>query len=436
MFKLKLIIAMSIAGFCALSFAAEPAAETPAQALSRILHASRIALTISDKGLSGPGASKLIDAGRRAEFILVGEDHGFADVPQFVLAMQHSLGADAPANLVLEIGPLSAARLADAAREDKLREWSQRYPAEIPFFDWIDDGAMASAWQGKQSRTALWGIDQEFILSTRMHFERLKTLNPRGPAGVVIDEFMQRAQAAETRMIAEHDPSVALLPQLMDTDFKRLRDTIKPAPNSESANIIDELAQSAEIYRSQESDGYASNHQRSLLMKRHFMAYYNDAAKKSTTAPRAMFRIGAFHAGRGASPLHQFDIGNLASEIAASHGKESLHVLVIAAGGTVNKWLPFIPDTSVRTAPYNAREELEQLQAISFIDHAFSDSWTVFDLGALRRSRAARDSVGAKFEQLVFGYDFVVVIPQAHAALDYPVANTCGTPGTPACRSH
>ncbi|QBB71948.1 hypothetical protein ELE36_17150 [Pseudolysobacter antarcticus] len=436
MFPLKLTVALCVAGLSSLCAASTPATETPAQALSRVLDANRTALTVSDQGLSGPAAAKLVDAGRRAEFILVGEDHGFVEVPQFVVALQHSLGADAPSNLVLEIGPLAAARLAEAARNNQLDALSHQYPAELPFFDWSGDGAMAAAWQQKEKRTVLWGIDQEFILSSRLHFERLEKLNPREPAHAVVVEFLQRAQAAEKKMVTEHDPSAALLPQLMDADFKRLRDAIKPAANSESANILDELAQSAEIYRGQETDGYGSNHQRSLLMKRNFMAYYNDAQKQNRVAPRAMFRLGAFHAGRGLNVIGQLDIGNMASEIAASHGKESLHILVIAAGGSVNKWLPFIPDTSLRAAPYNAREELAQLQATSFIDHALSDTWTVFDLSAFRRSHAAREGGGALFERLVYGYDYVIVIPQAHAALDYPATNTCGTPGAPVCRIH
>jgi hypothetical protein len=117
---------------------------------------------------------------------------------------------------------------------------------------------------------------------------------------------------------------------------------------------------------------------------------------------------------------NQFDIGNLASELAASHGLPSLHVLVIAAGGTVNQWRPFLTDDSLRAAPYQAKEELSQLQAGSFLDHTLPDAWTVFDMAALRRSRAAREAGGAVFANLVFAYDYVVVIPQAHAAVEYP----------------
>ncbi|MEP6882117.1 MAG: hypothetical protein ABI866_08995, partial [Dokdonella sp.] len=281
---------------------------------------------------------------------------------------------------------------------------------------WKDDGAMVRTFQHDQRANVLWGIDQEFILSTRMNFERLVQLNP---GATVVAGYLKRAMEAEVKMLAEHDPSSALLPQLQADDFAALRAAVKARAGSESATIIDELSESADIYRSQGSDGNASNHQRSLLMKRHFMANYDAASRRSSAPVRAMFRIGAYHAGRGLNPLNQYDIGNLASELAASRGLESVHILVLAAGGTNNKWLPFMADKTARVSPYDAKVELDSVNAVPFLAHTLKDQWTVFDLHAFRSERAARKNAGAGFEQLVFAYDYVVVVPQGHAAVGY-----------------
>lgn len=412
--------AMLLAAFTTATWAAAPVAvapaPTPAQALVGLLEGSRSAMTVGNQGMSGPGAAVLLDATRDAQFILVGEDHGFIEVPQFVMALKRSLAADAPPNLVLEVGPLSAARLAAAARKDRLAALAKDYPAAIPFFGWRDDAAMAAAWQGTSPRTLLWGIDQEFLLSTRLHAERLTVLNPSGEAGAAATAFAGRAQAAETAMNERHDPATMLLPQLEKKDFDALHAVLKPAVGSESAMILDELAESAEIYRGQSGDGDASNHQRSLMMKRHFMAYYDAASTKNEPAPRALFRLGAYHAGRGRNPINQFDIGNLASELAASRGHKSVHVLVLTAGGTVNKWFPLSADTNLRSTPYNAAEELSVLEAAPYLKNAFSTGWTVFDLSALRTSRKARESAGRLFDRIAFDYDFVVIVAQGHAA--------------------
>ncbi len=399
------------------AFAAdETPTETPAQALVRLMEANRRPIAIERGLLVGAGAANIVDASRHAQFILVGEDHGFVEVPQFVLALRATLGADAPANLALETGPLAAAQLADAARTNTMAELSARYPAAIPFFDWKDDGAMAWAFQKGQREDVLWGLDQEFILSTRMNLERLLQLNPesREVAG-----YAKRASAAEAKMLADHDPSAVLLPQLQEEDFAQLRAALKVQDGSVPAAIIDELAESADIYRAQGSDGDASNHQRALLMKRHFMAYYNAAAQRQTTPVRAMARLGAYHAGRGLNPINQYDIGNLASELAESRGLSSVHILLIAASGTVNKWLPFMPDQKARAMTYDAKGELDSVHAVPFLAHALPNHWSVFDLQAFRSERTAIHAGGPGFAQLVFAYDYVIVVPVGHAATEY-----------------
>ncbi len=282
---------------------------------------------------------------------------------------------------------------------------------------------MANAWQAGSAEHRLWGLDQEFILSARMNLERLLAIVTQPPARSAIQAMVDRSRDAESAMLAQHNPSAALLPALMDADFERLRAAVHPSAGSEADSIIRELQESAAIYRGQDQDGYASNHQRSLLMKRHFMQAYQGAKRQRTRFPRVLVRLGAYHAGRGLSPIHQYDIGNLASELAASHGATSLHVLVIAAGGTVNQWFPFMVDTVASAAPYDAKKELQSLEATAFIEHALPEQWTTFDLMPLRKARAARQAGGALFEQLVFAYDYVVVIPKAHAAVAYPSKN-------------
>jgi hypothetical protein len=135
--------------------------------------------------------------------------------------------------------------------------------------------------------------------------------------------------------------------------------------------------------------------------------------------PRALFRLGSHHAGRGLSAINQFDVGNLAAELAASNGSTSLHVLVLGAGGHVNRSLPVLADRALRSAPYAAREELEQIGAVPFIGGANAPGRVVCDLAPLRRTPAARAAGGALFERLVFAYDCVVLVPEAHAATDF-----------------
>lgn len=398
---------------------AQATEETAEQALTRLLQTHRSELQVDAGGLQGPGLEPLLKRARTAQFVLVGEDHGFADVPEFVIALGKSLGADAPRYLVYEVGPYSAARAAAAAREDKLREFALAYPAALPFFNLQQDGALAVAWQRGQKQDVIWGLDQEFIFSCGLIFERLRELAAPGKPRETVDRFMARCAAAEKEVMDKHDSGAALLLKLQKADFAELRAGVNPAPGSEAARLIDELDESNEIYRGQGTDGYGSNSQRGRLMKRHFMEYYRAAERAGEKQPRALLRFGAYHMTRGITPTNLFDIGNFASEFAASNGRESLHILVLASGGTVNRWLPFVADRTLRTQRYDVKAEMQEFGAMPFIENAHKQGWTLYDLEPLRRQRKARKSGGTEFEKVVFGFDYVVVVAEGHAGKDY-----------------
>jgi hypothetical protein len=415
-FQFRLICSFA-AALIAVNSSAAPAPKSK-ESLAAVLHGARSTLSIQTGELAGPGSVDLVRRARAAQFVLVGEDHGFVEVPQFVVALKRTLGADAPAYLVAEIGPLSAEHLRQASHVGTADAVELRYPSAVPFFGWRDDVAMFEAWQKGSALASVWGIDQEFILSARMHLERLVELTPPDRRATA-QLYLTRAVEADHSLVTEHSPNGVLLPQLGDPDFKTLRDAFGGTVPSEAAEILKELAESADIFRGQSGNGYDSNAQRASLMKRHFMRYYKEAAQRDGRAPRAVFRLGAFHAGRGLSAINQFDVGNLASELAASNGSESLHILVIVRGGHVNKWLPFLADDGPRNSLYEARGELAQVGAVPFLDHTVNGAWTVFDMTPLRHSTSARKSGGELFERLVFAYDYVVVVPEGHAALNY-----------------
>lgn len=411
--------ALAMAGAAGAADTPPASTETPEQALSRLLDANKQTLTISRDGLGGPGAATLLAPARTAQFILVGEDHGFAETPEFVDALRRSLGNDAPENLVLEIGPESARRVTQAARSDKLRELAVDYPMAIPFLNLREDGAMTSAWLQGSPRAALWGLDQEFLFSARLVLERLRTLVKPGEQQALVDAWIARAVASERKAMQDHDVPAALLLQLQDADFAALRAGLKPAAGSEAARLIDELAESTQIYHGQSADGYASNDQRGRLMKRHFIGYYRAAEKPGKPLPRALLRFGAYHMMRGITPTNLYDIGNFVSEFAASNDRRSLHLLILFADGTANRWMPFTADAGMKTQKYDARAEMEDFGAATFLDHAPAEGAVVFDLDPLRRQRKARRSAGPDFERVVFSYDYVIVMAKGRAGTSF-----------------
>jgi|GEM_PF-633715 len=427
---LLLGVAITVPAFCAdanvtVSAPATSASEADSElALQQLLSAQRLDIALTNGKLSGVGAQWVFEQSATAQFILVGEDHGMAEAAQFSGALFAQQAAIKPNNLqhlVIETGPWSAAQLETAARKGSkaLAQLEARFPTAIPFFGWQQDGALAlDAVRGNTTETVLWGIDQEFLLAGRILFQQLLALAPNDKAKQLAQKYLDQATANYQTMLKDHNPEIATFNALAAADFQALRATFtNTAP---ALDIISGIEESAKIYRTQNSNGPASNAARLALMKRNFMYYYQ-AALKHQQQPRALFRLGAFHAGRGLSPLGLFDVGNLASELANSQGSHSLHILVIAAGGQVNRWFPFIPDAALKHSDYNAKEELGVMGAVPFLSAASNASWGLFPTAKLRNAAAKiKSSGGTAFEHLIFNYDAVLVVPKAVPAVNYP----------------
>ena len=407
---------LSLAALAAVASLPLRAAE-PDPALAEAVAAQRWALHFDGEYIDGPGGERVLNAARAAQFVLVGEDHGFAEVPQFTRALQRALAPEGFRHLVLEIGPLSAARVEGALRRDPaaLARLEKETPFWLPFLGWREDAALAAAAvAGTSEGHALWGVDQEFILSPRVHFARLVALAPDAKARRLAQDYLQRETAAYQRMVRQHDPDAAQLTRLGDKEFEALRQAYTGA-SPEAFVIIYLLDSSAAIYRAQRTAPFDSNRERSRVMKFQFMARYREAAASEGT-PRVLFRMGAYHMGRGLSATGQFDLGNLASELAESNGGRSYHLLVLAAGGTVNRWFPFSTDPADKAAPYAAHAEVDGLGAGPFLDQTKEGQWNLFELAPLRRDARLLKAGGRAFADLVYAYDAVLVIDRAHAA--------------------
>src|SRR4029077_10716061 len=84
--------------------------------IDRLLE-NRYQLKLQDGKLSGPALPVLQSALSGAQFVLIGEDHGISQIPQFAGAVCDMVGQEGFHTLAVEAGPL-------AARE--LRPWIER----------------------------------------------------------------------------------------------------------------------------------------------------------------------------------------------------------------------------------------------------------------------------------------------------------------------
>lgn len=402
--------------------------------LTAELAKNRLALTLENGSLSGAGADFLFREAEASQFFLIAEDHGIAELPLFASALFRQIRSYGYQHFATEAGPITARTLeklaASQPAQQAFADFNHQNPFTLPFYFWQEEagllGTVAHSPGRKAGGAIIWGLDQEFVISTKLHLKRLVELAPNAQARRVVEEYNQKAQTEFDRMVQSKNPAIVFLASATEDDFKRLRAALNPKPGSEAAEILDELQVSWEIYTKQfRGQVYEANNQRAQLMKSHFLRYYNEALKTEKSPPKVLFKFGMNHMKRGRSFINVFDIGSFVPDLAFTNGTKSFHLLVVGANGTQNSYLPFVGDEADKQRKYDvvkvfkdyASADVKPLIAAA----AENKSWAVIDLRPLRPLITNRKlgKVDRGLEELIYGFDAVLIIPEIHAATLY-----------------
>jgi hypothetical protein len=351
-------------------------------------------------------------------------EHGIAENPLFAAAVLQELNRFGYKYFASEIGQLSVDRLQMEAGKKSfnvvLAEFNRRYPFSLPFYTWQEEGVLLeAALKLPHSKVpTVWGLDQEFFFSPIFHFERLRELAPNPKAKQIVEEYYQKTQVELAKSIESKNPSGAFIVTAKAADFDKLEAAFS-AKDTEARRILRDLQESAEIYQKNfRGEQYANNLQRSRLLKRRFMEYYN-AALKAQKSPKVFFKFGAGHVMRGRNYVNVFDIGNLASEVAEANGLSSFHILILALGGQQNKFLPFVGNEADKRKELDASKVYSYFDVLPFRDIADSTAtWQIVDLRPLRTHLGTKKlgNLPNGLTDLITGFDAVLLIKEGTPA--------------------
>ncbi len=363
--------------------------------------------TWSAHDLAGPGADHLRAAARRAQFVLIGEQHHDRDTPLFTRALYAVLRReDGFSHLVVEQDPLGiemalapGRRGSAAAIGEGLKNW----PTLLGFGSDQDLALLADAGAAEPGPTAIWGLEQ-----AQSPVRYLEELAPLAPAGMVrgeVDGLLARARDQERgrsdfgRFLA-YDRRT--LPEL-----RRLETTWMPKPGSRAELLLSGLLKSAEIYsyyirahaEHDPSGMYFNGTVREAWLKSQFTFDY----KAAGGSPRAVFKFGDNHVRRGVGSTGAWTLGTFAADLATFDGMEACGILVVAIGSNIPDWthlppelIPLLPSERPATA-------------------------VLVDLSAVRPEAEAyigRAIPEAREETrgILFGFDAIVVLPDSAPA--------------------
>jgi hypothetical protein len=387
------------------------------------LNKNRGAITVRDGKLAGPSAEVLRTAMAEAQFVALGEDHGIRQIPEFAAALCAELALHGFHHMGLEIGTYVApdlekmARSADGAKQ--LAEFEKKYPETIAFYNWQEEFAMLQKCETAASpgHMTIWGLDQEFMGATGFLADKILATNPGPEAKAAIETLLKEINDAHAAATKSGNPSDLLMMTAKQEELDHLRDLLKKQGKPEAQRLFDAFLVSREIYQKNMSgDYYKSNRQRALLMKKNFSEPFAASSQSNGVLPKVFFKFGAYHMFRGINPLRSSELGNLIGEAAEANQFKSVHILI---AGVKGEQLHFVGiGKPAEAVPLDLAGEKDSpfLFLKPLFDAQVENSWTLYDLRALRDGFSKYGKIDPELERVIFGYDFVVFVPDPKAA--------------------
>ncbi len=387
------------------------------------LKKNRGAISVQDGKLGGPSAEVLRAALADAQFVALGEDHGIRQIPEFAAALCAELAPHGFHHLGLEIGPYVApelekmARSADGAKQ--LAEFEKKYPETLAFYNWQEEFAMLEKCESLASpgHMTIWGLDQEFMGATGFLADKILATNPGPDAKAALEMLLKETDQARAGAAKSGSPGDLFMMTAKQEELDHVRDLLKKQGKPEAQKLFEAFLVSREIYqKNMTGDYYKSNRQRALLMKKNFSEPFAASSQSNGVLPKVFFKFGAYHMYRGINPLHSSELGNLISEAAEANQLKSVHILIAGVKGEQLHFAGIGKPAEAAPLDLAGDKDSPFLFFKPLFDTQVENSWTLYDLRALRDGFSKYGKIDSELERVIFGYDFVVFIPDPKAS--------------------
>lgn len=382
----------------------------------------RTTIAIDHGKMVGSGAATLMDAGLQSQFVLIGEDHGIAEIANFSAAYFEALASQGFTTLIVENGPAVANALAKTLKADTgvagIAAFNKAYPVATAFYKWQDEAQfLARVAKAAGPSFQLVGMDQELMGASKYLLDQMagQALNPLAKSKI---EALRKLESDDYgRASKSGDPRELFMMKVKDEELYALQKLLTAPEEMPALAMLDSLIESRSIYTKNMTpgQGYSSNTQRARLMKQQVASHLILAP-----AQRMLLKAGALHVFRGYNPLGagSREIGNYLAEYAEGRGQKSLHVLVLAATGQQAQFAGI-----GRASASTEIEKIDNKSAMAGVLPFFTAAsghkeWSLFDLRPLLESAKSLANGNSSVHAMIQGYDFVLVIPDGNATSD------------------
>lgn len=401
---------------------APPPSPTP-DPTARIL-ASRSAISFADGRLAGPGADVLREATAGAQFVMLGEDHGTREIAQFADALYATLVPSGFDTIAVETGPVLASKLrgwlASPGGRAQYATFESAHGGTTAFYGWEDEYAfLEHAARMTGDRLQLWGLDQELMGSSKFLLESMLAQRPGPHSTALINALLAQDAADYAKAAQSGDPGEMFVLRVDPQALQALRASLAQDGDARSQALVAGLIATRDIYANC-CNAFAaqSNRDRAILMKQTLAADLN-AAGAYARPPKIFFKFGGEHLYRGVNPLYNLDLGNYVTEIADGLGLRAVNVLVLGTDGKQSKFAG-IGKPWAEASYELGDQDHDTFAFITPFVRATGASPALYDLRLLRKHFSQVGITDQEYERMVYGYDFLLLIPNTTA--DPPIA--------------
>jgi hypothetical protein len=363
----------------------------------------KVVFTCDGGAFQGAGWDTLQKEISKVQFLMIGEQHGEAEIPFFT---EKIAAVFKPKAFVAEIDPYSAGRLKKIAGNPAgYAEHFRKWPYDLAFYCWETE--MQLARHLLSENIDIWGLNEITFMSTGLFFEELASAS-KLPA----HKAFARKKAVE---YGNQDRQIYTAPmeQWSGLSYAQLRDSYIDTlivsfqkDNARSRKMLLDLKASRITY----GGNYP---ERINIMKKNLLNYVAPyISKDSINIPKLLFKFGANHVTRTDDLTGFFEVGSLADHLAAAAGKKNLHIFIFGKKGTINTMVS--PDNNKAIQPYSVAHDEELTMMKPFYDQLDGREWAVFDLRPLRRALDEGRLTGstAGINNFIRGFDLLVVFAQ------------------------
>jgi hypothetical protein len=320
--------------------------------------------------------------------------------------------------MAMEVSPEAAAfmmrSVSSPDRWQKMIAQTKSYPWSVAFLDSRQENDMVANCVQASHNSAfhLWGLDYNFEGSSGWLIDQMLAANPGPEAKTALLRLKADDQRDAAAAKAATDYRALFLnSEKSEAEINEAQPAIDRDGGAEVKRMFAELTTSYRIYRKTIIDGRASDVERAKLLKTNF----RDAMIRIPPPEKAgkiIVKFGDSHLYKGVNDNHNLNLGNYIAEAAQMEGQDSLHILVLGAGGKTSAFTNYGLPTHIQEDPVTTDPMYRWMEP--FKAAQLPGQWTLYDLRALRYKNLGPLDSGLR--RVLDGYDLLVIVPEFTAA--------------------